>query len=264
MPKKMTKLPKIAAIKLHTTRSEVHFANFVPHGLPRIWTHLTVNVRHFSRDYSLPLILTTMFLFLIIIAMFLRVSQRESLADLLAGVTTPGQDYGTLLSKDKTTNLKKNTDTSEPTAQAPAGSPNSFAIRSTQTNPITPPSGGGTTPTPPPFGVSIAYFRQDSETLECDTPKPKIQTCSKRYVFGAGIRTQNGPGTVNYGWRSNLASVIEDSSISVGSGEILTPVQKVIILDCTNPSSVSLQLAITTPVVTQSAVLNINHNCIGI
>jgi hypothetical protein len=116
----------------------------------------------------------------------------------------------------------------------------------------------------PIFSAAIAFFRQDSGVLECSSQKPRLQTCSKRYTFSGGIRTQNGPGTVKYGWRSNLADTTEDASVSVGSGEVLTTVQKVITLACTAPSSFSLQLVILSPGVTQSPTIQVNHSCLEI
>ncbi len=229
------------------------------------WVHPYVRFRRFVRDYSLPVSMTAVFLFLIIVISLVRIFQQTSLANLLAGVTTIGQDYGTLLSKDKTDELKKNSDNSLPTAPAPAGAPTSFAINtntgSSSSSGDTPPTSGGDTPPPLVFGSAIAYFQQDSVELDCTTPKPKKQTCSKRYNFGAGIRTQNGPGSVNYGWRSSAQSAIEDGSISVGGGEILTSIQKSITLACLPTSSFSLQLILSSPTPTQSATLNIDHNC---
>ncbi len=229
------------------------------------WVHPYVRVRRFVRDYSLPVTMTAVFLLLIIVASLVRVFQQTSLANLLAGVTTIGQDYGTLFSKDKTDELKKNSDNSLPTAPAPAGTPTSFAINTNtggnSSSGNTPPTSGGDTPLPLVFGASIAYFQQDSVTLDCTTPKPKRQTCSKRYNFGGGIRTQNGPGSVNYGWRSSTQSAVEDGSISVGGGEILTPMQKSITLACLPASSFSLQLTLSSPTPTQSATINVDHNC---
>lgn len=272
-------------MKLQNSQQTPQFANFAPHGLPRMWTHFKVNVRHFAKEYSLPLIITTIFLILIVVALMIRVSQRSALADLLAGVTSPGQDYGTLLSKDKASDLKKNENTNLPDAVAPAGSPSSLTINprgttSTASGSSTGSStggtsgssttggggastGGGSTPAPV-FGVSIASFQQDSATLDCATPKPKVQTCSKVYVFSSGVRTQNGPGTVNYSWRSNLASAIENGGFAAGSGSGQTTLQKTITIACTDPSSFSLQLEITSPSLTQSATINVNHNCVGI
>lgn len=230
------------------------------------WKNLYARVRQFTADYKLPLVITAIFLLLATTAALVRISQQSSLVDLLDGVTSTGQGYGTLLSKDKADQPKRNTDISQPTTEAPVGSPSSFALNPTNPPASSPapssPSGTGSVVVPlPVFSSSIAYFQQDSATLECSTPKPKQQTCSKRYVFGAGIRTQNGPGTVNYSWRSNLPSAIETSSASAGSGQALVALQKVITLACNSPSSFNLQLAVLSPSVAQSSVLTVNHNC---
>lgn len=228
-----------------------------------------VRIKLFVHDYSLPLVMTVIFLLLVLFASFVRAAQQSSLADLLAGITDAGKEYGTFISTDKTDDLKKNSDTGQPAAGTTAGTPSSFAVNpnagggsSPAPAPASPGGGTGTTAPPPaPFTASIAYFRQDSAALECTTPKPKKQTCSKRYVFGAGIRTQNGPGTVNYGWRSNLPSAIEAASMSAGSGEAVTPLSKAITLACTSPSTFTLQLALLLPAQVLSANLSVNHNC---
>lgn len=196
--------------------------------------------------------------------MFLRLSQQASLADLLTGVADSGKEYGTLLSKDKRDELKKNTNNDQTSTTSPTGTPSSFAIKpSTSAN-----SGTATTPTQsggpssaPVFGASIASFEQSAVILECTTPKPKAQTCSKRYTFNAGIRTLNGPGAVSYGWRSNLSSATADSGFSAGSGESVTPLQRTVTLACNPASSFNMQIVILSPTLTQSAVLSINHNC---
>ena len=251
MSNKLTKLQG-ARPKIRKIYTETHFANFVPSGLPRFWTHFKIVFRHFAKEYSLPLIVTAAFFLLITVAVLLRLSQQSELATLLAGVTGTGQDYGTLLSKDKTDKLNKNNDTNQPT-QPPADTSTSFAIN----------TGGSTSANNslPVFEASIAYFRRDSVTLECRTPAHVAQLCSKRYVFGAGIRTRNGPGTIDYGWRSNMQSAVEDASVAAGSGNKLIPLQKTITLACTNATSFSLRLTIFSPTFIQSAVLNTNHNC---
>lgn len=256
---KTIKLPG-TRLKLPKTHPKMHFANFVPHGLPLLKAHFTVGLRHFTKEYSLPLIVTAVFLFLITASIFLRLSQRSSLASLLANVTSTDQGYGTLQSQGATDELKRNNETVQQ-AQAPEGSSTSFAIntgRGSSRAIGTPPA--STAPSPV-FGASLAYFQLDAVKLECTTPKPVAQKCSKRYDFGAGIRAQNGPGTLNYNWRSNMQSANEDATVAIGGGEVLVPLQKVIILACKDPSGFSLQLAISAPVITQSAVLNINHNC---
>lgn len=267
MPSKIIKLHPSISVRPHKTNHQRRFANFVPQGLPRLWTHYYVAFRHFAKEYSLPLILTIIFLVFVGVAMLFRSAQHASLANLLAGVTVSGQDYGTLLSKDKTDELKKNTDNNQPTTDAPAGTATSFAINTgtnptSTTAPISSGGGSGTVPvTPAAFAASIAYFQRDNTELECTTPKPKQQTCSKRYTFSAGIRTQNGPGNVSYGWRSNLQGVVEDNNVAVGGGAVLTPIQKVVVIACSSASSFSLQMNISSPTLTQSAVINTDHNC---
>ncbi len=249
---------------------DVHFADFVPRGVPLLWTHFTVSIRHFVKDYSLPIILSVVFLLIVLLVTFMRATQRTSLANLLAQVTSGEQGYGTLLSKDEAEQVKTNNDTEEPDAQVPEGAPSSLSFNNdspTDVNaaPLSSGSnGGGADIVPQPvavFSSSIASFQQNNVALECSTPKPKPQTCSKRYNFSASVRTQNGPGTVRYGWRSNAAGAAADSTFTVAAGEVVTPLQKSIILDCTSPADYSLQLVIVSPTAAQSASLSISHNC---
>ncbi len=222
--------------------------------------------KQFVHDYNLPIIMTFIFVLLVVGASVLRLSQKSSLADLLVQATTTGSDYGTLLSKDKVDEFKKNNDTNQPAVKSPTNAQTSFAISTTS---VSGASGGGSSATgtgtgstpASPFTTSIASFQQDSVALECTNPKPKPQTCSKRYTFKAGVRSQNGPGTVNYSWRSSLASVQENGTISVGGGQVISNLQKVITIQCTNPTSFNLQIVTTSPTASQSSVINVNHNC---
>lgn len=219
-----------------------------------------IRIKQFVRDYNLPLLMTGIFLLLVMAAAFLRMSQQSSLADLLVSVTNTGKDYGTLFSKDKTGELKLNNDEDRP---APAGGDAATFTINTNTGSGSSAAGNpaGGAPQPVVFTSAIAYFRQDSAKLECKTPKPKPQTCSKKYVFKAGIRAQNGPGTVKYSWRSSLEAAIESGSVPVGGGNITFPLQKIITLDCNRSSNFSLQFVIQSPSLSRSAPINVNHNC---
>lgn len=240
--------------------------------LKRSWIHPYIRIRRFIHDYSLPVIVTGIFLLVVAGALILKVSQRSALANLLASVTDSGQDYGTLLSKDKNEDLKKNNDSdpaTTPIGTTVVGGGASFAVNTSGNNNPAAPSGsspapsgnGGGATVMQAFSASVTYIRQDSSTLECTTPKPKQQTCSKRYVFGAGINSKNGPGTVSYSWRSSMQSLVQNSSYSASSGDVTQTLQKTVTLLCTEPTTFTLQMAVTSPLSSQSAVLNTNHNC---
>lgn len=249
--------------KQRKARVVKRFANFVPRGLPRLWTHFWIGARHFAAAYSLPLIMTAVFLLIVALAAYLRVSQRSALAGLLAGTTNAGQGYGTLLSNDKTEELKKNSDTKQPGAQAAAGTPTSFAINPGTNTDSGSPDGGGTIPKPV-FSATIASFQQDNVALECDGVQQNKPNCSKRYFFSAQVNTQNGPGLVNFGWRSNLAGASEDANYSAGNGSASKSLQKSISIACLSPGTYTMQFVILSPVQAQSNTLSINHNCVGI
>lgn len=261
---KSLKLHYKAVFKPKNRRAQVHFANFIPSGLPRFWTHFSVGVRHIARDYSVALIATGAVVIVVAGALFIRLSERSTLADLLLGGSNTSQGYATLLSKDKADELKRNTNNDQANP-APAGAPSSFALNpggSSGSGGSTPGGGGGGT-TPAQFSSSIASFQQIDNALEC-SGKINKPGCSKRYTFTAEIRTQNGPGVVSYGWRSNLTSSNEDNSFGAPSGNGLKVLQKEIVVPCLSPGTYSLRLDIFAPTATQSNTLNFDHNCVGI
>jgi hypothetical protein len=249
----------------------MHFADFVPRGLPLIWTHATVNVRHFIKDYSLAVTVTAIFLLMLVGASVFRLNQHASLAKLLATVTSITQDYSSLVSNDKTAAPVRGDVKDDTTAQAPTGSSSSLAINSGGTTTSaggstnsggTNTGGGGTTTTPPAvFGAAIAFFRQDSSALECSKSIPKKQFCSKRYVFSAAVNTQNGPGSVSYGWRSNITGANQDGSYNAASGSSQQTLQKEVVLSCEAPASYSMQFVILAPSTVQSTTIAFSHEC---
>lgn len=226
-----------------------------------------VRVKVFVHEYSLPLVVTTCFFIAVSSVAVLRASERSALLELLPTISVGGQDYASFLSGDKSDEFTKNQDnqdTPQPAAAArtatPVGSASSININSGST-----PSaggGGGQAATPAtPFSSAIASFQQSGVALECVGGKQNKGSCSKRYTFAAGVRTSGGPGTVSYSWRSNLQSANQDASFAVGSGTIVTSLQKQIVLACNNPVTYSLQLVINSPSVAQSNSLTVVHNC---
>jgi hypothetical protein len=266
----MRKLRKVKpqqslVIRPQTSPQKALFADVKQIGLHRLWTHYSVGVRHFSKDYSLPIGLTSLLIILLIGISLIRMQQRSSLAALLADTTTVSSDYGTLNSADRSDKVTASEDTNLPTPVGtstsitfnPSGTTTTNLGTTTPTNP-----GGGATPLV--FGASIASFQQIDNKLECSSAKPNKPNCSKRYVFTAAVRTQNGPGSVSYGWASNLAAANEESSFSVASGDQLRTLQKEILVACLSPGTYSLRFNIFSPSQAQSTTLNFNHNCDGI
>lgn len=264
----MPKLKKVKshphkAIKPQESPQKALFADVKQRGFHRFWTHFNVSVRHFSKDYSLPLLLTSLFVILLIGVSILRIQQRSSLAALLADTTTISSDYGTLNSADRSDKVTASQDTNLPT---PVGAPNSVTFNPSGTTPTsqvpTTPAEEGTAPLV--FGASIASFQQIDTKLECSSTKPNKPNCSKRYIFTAGVRTQNGPGNVSYGWSSNFAGANENSSFNAAAGEALQTLQKEIVVACLSPGTYSLRFNIFSPSQAQSSTLNFSHNCDGI
>lgn len=265
--------------KIRPKTAITDIAGFIRRHLRLVRALPSAHSRRFVREYSLPLIVTIILLLMVGATLLVRASERSSLADWLLGVSGGGEGYTTLLSRDKTDEFKKNDNNNDPVQSRPGSttptttgnSPGSFTVNpGGTTTPIgggttTPPTSPGSPPPPPPppsFSASIIYFQQDSMALEC----PLLgglnpNRCSKRYVFGSGVRTSNGPGSVGYSWKSNISSANQTSSFSAGSGEVNTPLQKEILIGCKDPGNYTLQFVINTPTQTQSGVLTINHNC---
>ena len=256
------------ALPAPAKKSNLHLASFIPHGLPRVRVHLSVGLRHFIRDYSLPLIVTIIVVVLLAVAWIARLSERATLAGLLLGAPSSGQDYGTLLSRDKTSAPTRD-DTNDPqaaTAEQTNSTANTAQIAPTQssgaaTSANTAPAPGGGSTTPLPFSASIASFQQDSVVLECSSAKQNKGSCYKKYTFSANVRSQNGPGSVSYGWRSNLAGTGENGSFSVSSGSSSTTLQKQITIACTTAGSYTMQIVLTSPAPAQSPIISFTHNC---
>ena len=221
-------------------------------------------IRQFVRDYGLPMIATVLFLILVISGLFIRDLRHISVAGIVESLDSRGISYGNLLSNDKTSDLtvdNENSINSGPSNPS-RGASNSFSVNTN--NPASNTSSGGISggsTAPAPFAATIASFDQGAVTLQCTKSNPKPQWCSKQYTFSASIRSQNGPGTVGYGWRSTIASAAQDGSVSVGGGVVLTSLAKTITIPCGQPTSFTLQFVILYPGFTQSAVKNINHNC---
>lgn len=221
-------------------------------------------LRQFVQDYGLPLIATVLLLILVILGVYIRDSQHVSIAAILDSLDSKDGGYGQLLSNDKTGNLtvdkSGNTYPNQSSGSSSNSTPGSFSV-----NTNTKTTGSGSTidtgNTQPSFTATIASFEQGSVALECSKPKPKARWCTKLYTFSSGIRSRNGPGVVGYGWRSTIASATQNSSVPVGNGTTLTPLQKTISLQCDEPSSFTLQFVILSPQLTQSTVKTINHNC---
>ncbi len=233
----------------------------------------------FRREYSLPLVATICFVVVVSGVAVLRASERAALIQLLPSISEINQEYSRLLSGDKADEFTKNQDNTDSVAatvpgrqtSAPAGSASSTTINTGTTSSSDgtttgggSSSGGGGTPAPV-FSSSITSFQQTSVTLVCDGLVQVKNKCSKRYVFSAGIRTNNGPGSVNYSWRSNYSIANQDASFSAGAGTANTPLQKQFDIPCkNNDGTYTLQLAVVSPTQAQSSTLSVNHNCNGI
>lgn len=224
--------------------------------------HYAVRLKRFAQDYSLPLVATALLLLLLAVGVYAKDSEHITTATILRTLDSNGADYGTLLSNDKTSSLTVENDSGSSSVNSSSvatGTASSFTVNTNTPSGTT--SGGSSAPV---FSAVIASFDQGSVTLQCTKSKLKLQWCSKQYAFAAAVSTQNGPGTVDYGWRSTIPSATTNGSISVGSGNVVSTLPKTITLSCTVPMVFTLQFVIQSPDLTQSAIITVNHNCNGI
>ncbi len=243
---------------------------------------------HFIKNYRLPLGATLLFLIIVGVMLFARVVDRMALADIMGDPGNSDNNYATLVNNDLTDDLKKNDIGQEDQpSQASVKSnqeeatPVVTSVAETQA-PFTISPGGSTptpTPSPPtgtipviiltPFSASIKYLRHESTSaVTCNGVLGPIfggglnpANCYKKYFFGAGIDTLNGPGVVNYKWQSSLASANTQSSFAVGPGTAFTALSKEIVITCDQNTSFNLKLQLTSPTETSSGVLTVQHRC---
>lgn len=217
---------------------------------------------NFWSDYTLPLALSLVFLILVIVAGGIRAYQQGSLAKLLAAAATVGQTYSSLLSNDKTNPATRDTAND---LGVPAGSTQSGNFVVVPGSAGSGSAGTGSSPGPSlPFTAAITAFTQSSVTLECSSAQQNKAKCSKRYAFSAVVLTQHGPGTVQYGWRSNWQAANTDASYSAVGGTAQKTLTTSLLIPCLSPGSYNLQFVLTAPVQAQSSILNFVHNCTGI
>lgn len=241
--------------------------------------------KRFYRDYRLPSIASIAFLTLLLIFVVVRQLERTSLIALRNEVTDSDDGYSLLLSDDQKDQFTRN-DTTESGQQNQSTTQNNTTADSNTTQntaqdstPLTivsenptpvdigagsggGSSGGGTVTQPDPFEATVNSFSQASVVLQCANPsKPNKGSCSKIYTFNAGVRTINGPGTVNYTWQGSAEIGNTSGSLRSGTGSAITSVSRSVTQICTKDSSFTMRFTIISPATSNSNVITVNHNC---
>lgn len=229
--------------------------------------------KQFFKDYRLPLEATLLFGVIIAVMMFSRAYDRLALADVLGSNSNNRNDYATLLSNDKTDEIKKN-DVSTQDATSTAAKTTTSASTPFSVSPAPPPEDtstpndptdtGGSDPTPPPppppFGAVVDGIVMEGAFLECSGGSGTTD-CSKRYVFRAVVHAYNGPGSIVYSWQGTRPEIYKDGNLTVGTGETLTPIHRDFRLPCNQPSKFDIKVVISQPYPTQSSLYTMNHYC---
>lgn len=241
-------------------------------------------IKRFYRDYRLPSISTAAFLIIIMMFAAVRQLERTSLIALINEVSGGGNGYSLLLDDDATDMFTRNdtTETEQSSGNIPAtettqSTSNSFTSVSDSPTITTDvgtggsgngsgsnggSSGNGGTTQPEPFEAELESFSEGSALLQCSNmSKPSKGSCTKLYSFIAGVKTLNGPGTVNYSWQSSIDAGDGNGSLSATTGLATTSVSKEIILSCSKESSFTILFSIISPAFYSSDTIDVNHNC---
>lgn len=242
-----------------------------------------MQIQQFMKDYKLPLLATILFFVIVLLMLLVRFYEQSVLAGVLDGRVNSSQDYASLLSVDKSDDLKKNntdesgkpvavkpseastpSQSSDPLTINPSGSASTTPTDSDGSPPSPPTNGDPIEPTPVPNEQFKAFAENtglESEYQVCEFLPPNTSKCSKVYIFKGLIKTFNGPGIVGYSWRSTLAGFDQDSEFPAGPGETFTNVNKIIKLDCSQPVQFGIRLVIRSPNFNQSDTVNVSHSC---
>lgn len=221
---------------------------------------LSEKIKHFAKDYRVPLLGTGIFVAILLTIILIRTYEKSALADVLPRKTSSTQDYATLLSNDKADKFNKNNvsesspSTNNNKTQIASNNPSSSntssnapsntftdttfnnttvnSSESTSTNPAPPPASPTSpppsqTPPPPPFSVSITNMFEDTS----QNPRNcSDQVCQETLNFKANLAATNGPGVIQYMWGwylcpSSVTNCSASSSPSSGNhpGSISAP-----------------------------------------
>ena len=221
-------------------------------------------IKHFFKDYRLPLETTFLFILIVVIMLSMRTFDRIALANVLGGKTGSNADYGALLSKDQTEGpTKKEINTPESVKVAEKSTSNTsaqFTVSPSPPSNVAPVPGSPSEPAPP-FSAEVTGLVLENSTIECDVGTLGIQDCSKRYFFRANIRAIGGPGSIHFAWLSNVSASATNGEFIVGSGETFTPLRNEVSLSCSKPELFDIQLTLSEPTIDKSNIIEQNHDC---
>ncbi len=264
-------------------KNGMYFADFAPKGFSSLWAKSVVNTRHLIKEYAFAFKVTAVFALIAVLAVFIRLSQQASLADLLATVTTVTQDYNSLVSGDKFDSPERN-DVSDNIitegVTSPSGTPSSTSFSFDQTpneGNATAPSdggqggstnpgggGGGTPEVTPTFAAAIGSFALNNPNGNLVCPGNitlQKRNCDKTYNFQSSVNTQNGPGVVSYGWQTSFSGGNSNGNYSAGPGSESNNLAKSITISCKDPGNYTMRFILTAPNSVQSTLITISHDC---
>ena len=225
-----------------------------------------VRLTDFARDYRSPLLSTAGLIVILTVLLLLRSYERNILAGVLGDSTTRGGAYAKLLSKDKEVTLQKN-ETSSGGSQPTAPSSTSLTLNSSGnattnsgTNQTNQPNGGGSEPPPTaPFYSQIAGLGLRGQSV---VPCGGTDQACKQYDFTAGLKTFNGPGTVNHKilWQGPNPDEIFNSFLAA-SGDALNQVNYTVRLQCDQPGPYTFKFVVEEPTAQESQDVLVDHHC---
>lgn len=166
------------------------------------------NIKIFSKNYTLPIAVTSVFVLLTSALIVDHVVQLSSLPSRLLESSPPRQSDTRLISRDEAARIQSHSDTlltppevpSPSDSSSPASSPGSAA------------SGASSSPS---FGAAVTSIRYRGSS---DRPGAAPSNCSRDHVFEAVIRTANGPGVVRYHWERSDGGSSSSETLRAAGG----------------------------------------------
>lgn len=171
------------------------------------------NIKSFSREYTLPLIVTSVFVLLVAVLLLDRQSQLSGLPSTLLESSSPEQSDTRLISKDEAAKIQAHSDT--------LLTPPDSASSGTQSSSSPSPSASGSQQTEngnsnaPAFTATVDSIRYRGSSEQSGAAPGN---CSRNHEFEAVVRSNNGPGNIKYYWERSDGDTSPVETLRAGSG----------------------------------------------
>lgn len=167
------------------------------------------NIKSFSREYTLPLIVTSVFVLLIAVLLLDRQSQLSGLPSTLLESSTPEQSNTRLISKDEAVRIQARGNTLLTPPESSSSAPPSSSASQPGGQP---PANGGRDPA---FAAGVSSIRYVGSSAQSGA---NPGTCSRNHEFEAVVRADHGPGEIKYHWERSDGDTSPTETLRAGSG----------------------------------------------